>query len=256
MNSIDFYSKVANDCIPMSREEEVQIFEIYKNEKTSTSEKKRCVGKIVASNIRFLTQIARRYLSDSRFSKCKITEDDLVAEGVEALLECIPRFELEKGKRLLTYADMFIRNAMESYITRNYSSVKIPSSKRGNPFFNRQGLRLAHGADVAIKTHEDDEDGEIEISTTMHIEEDIIRMLSMTLSAIENLPERNRQIIAYRYLVENTDGGDIKNKAPMTLEEIGKVYNLTRERVRQLEVATIKKMKSEIGETALDSYSN
>jgi len=241
----------------MSREEEVQIFEIYKNEKTSASEKKRCVGKIVASNIRFLTQIARQYLSDSRFSKCKITEDDLVAEGVEALLKCIPRFELERGKRLLTYADMFIRNAMESYITRNYSSVKIPNSKRGNPFFNRQGLRLAHGADVAIKKHEDDEDGEIEIPTIdTGEEEDSLRMLSMALSVIENLPERNRQIMAYRYLVENKDSGVVQNKDPMTLDEVGKIYNLTRERVRQLEVATIQSIRSEIGETALDAYSN
>ncbi len=228
---------------------------------------------LVRSNLRFVVKIAAEY---SKFGAKLI---DLIQEGNVGLMHAVREFNPYKGARLITYAVWWIRGYIQEYLMRQYSMVRIGTTQNQRKLFyqlqkeknnmealsndknlselsERLGIpkdeikimaqRLS-GRDVSLDKPIDDEGsstlGSFQASTTESMEdafarEEMINLLRTKLSELEpGLSEREKIILHERLL----------NEEPLTLQEIGEKYGITREAVRQMEARLIKKIKDTFG---------
>lgn len=97
--------------------------------------------RIVISHLRLVLSVARSYLGYG------MAMEDLIQEGCAGMMEALRRFEPGKGFRVSTYAQWWIRAAVQDFILRNYSSVKLAASKEQRKlFFRMRWARAAAGA--------------------------------------------------------------------------------------------------------------
>ncbi len=225
----------------------------------------RAAHKLVTSNMRFVVKIALEY----RHYNVKLM--DLIQEGNMGLMMSVKKFNPYKGFRLISYAVWWIRAYIQNFIMKTWSLVKIgttqlqrklfyslnkvqPDStgsdtlidenkieKKAREFENRLRLR-----DVSLNGPIDDESRESHLDKLMdeneNIEERISKReedlaLKRTVShAVKTLPEREQYIIKYRVMADN----------PLSLQQIGEKYNISKERVRQLEQKALTKLKYSI----------
>lgn len=221
---------------------------------------------LVLSNLRFVVKIAKEY------SKYGFKMQDLIQEGNLGLMHAVDKYDPRKGYRLITYAVWWIRAYIQSYILRSWSIVRTGTTRVQRRIFN--GLQKAvrkisgfnSGEPVSNKLLAAELDvTEAELSETMGlmkrrdismdqpvsafqaennmtfgesisdpspsvedkvIEQDMQEKVRTFLDDIyDDLTPRERYMLEHRILAEN----------PMTLEEIGSEFSITRERVRQLE---------------------
>jgi len=227
---------------------------------------------LVMSHLRFVVHIARSY------SGYGLAEADLIQEGNVGLMKAVKRFNPEKGVRLVSFAVHWIKAEMHEYILRNWRIVKVATTKAQRKlFFNLRSAKkdLAWlSADEARAVAEDlgvdvkevqrmegrlssrdlafdaplnasDEDGwqapqyyledhsadpalAVESSDWQQSSEERLHQ------ALAELDERSRDILAQRWLAEE--------KA--TLHDLAARYNVSAERIRQLEQSAMKKMRT------------
>ncbi|HEU5046240.1 MAG TPA: RNA polymerase sigma factor RpoH [Rickettsiales bacterium] len=236
--------------------------------------------RLVTSHLRLVAKIAGQYRGYG------LPSSELVAEGNIGLMQAVRRFDPDRGFRLATYAMWWIKAAIQEYILRSWSLVKLGSSAAQKKLFF--GLRkvknsmrqaaneLTHGVltpeevtEIAAKMGVSEEDV-IDMDTRMSAHDQHLNskvggdsddewqdMLAepsdnqetllaesqerklnsrMLESAIAKLSEREQDIIRERHLKEQ----------PATLEDLSKTYNISRERVRQIESRAIEKLQKEM----------
>lgn len=253
----------------LTREKEKEISEKYFETKDPEA-----AQLLVRSNLRFVVKIAAEY---SKFGAKLI---DLIQEGNVGLMHAVREFNPYKGARLITYAVWWIRGYIQEYLMRQYSMVRIGTTQNQRKLFyqlqkeknnlealsNEQNLhelserlgipedeikvmaqRLS-GRDVSLDRPVGDEDspslGAFQQSSTESMEEtlareEMIKLLQSKVSELEpGLSEREKIILHERLL----------NEEPLTLQEIGEKYGITREAVRQMEARLIKKIKDKFGD--------
>jgi RNA polymerase sigma-32 factor len=226
---------------------------------------------LVMSHLRFVVHIARSY------SGYGLAEADLIQEGNVGLMKAVKRFNPEKGVRLVSFAVHWIKAEMHEYILRNWRIVKVATTKAQRKlFFNlrsakknlswlsvdearavadelgvdikevqRMESRLSsrdlafdapQGADeddawqapqYYLEDHSNDPARAVESSDWQQSNEEQLHL------AMAELDERSRDILAQRWLAEE--------KA--TLHELAAQYNVSAERIRQLEQNAMKKLK-------------
>ena len=242
--------------------------------------------KMVTSHLRLVAKIAMGY----RGYGLPIAE--LISEGNVGMMQAVKRFEPEKGFRLSTYAMWWIRAAIQEYILRTWSLVKMgTTAAQKKLFFN---LRKIKGQIEAIDEGDMTSEQVKTISTKLGVTEDEVISMNRRLTApdhslnapmraesegewmdwledetpnqetvyaeseelksrramlqqaMEVLNERERHILTERRLRDE----------PQTLEELSQHYNISRERVRQIEVRAFEKlqraMKSKVMEERLN----
>ncbi len=213
---------------------------------------------------------------------------DLIQEGNVGLMQAAERFEPERDIRFSTYAKWWIRSFIQDYILRNWSIVRTGStSAQKQLFFNLRRLRsqlasittdtlepqdrakiadILHvsirdvenmenrlsGHDLSLSSPLGDESNEDWVDTlvdqnpspeTEALEEyDRSVRRHWLESSLRQLPIRERQIIQCRHLSDS----------PLTLEQIGDMMNISKERVRQLEVRALRKMKHHLAKNIHD----
>jgi RNA polymerase sigma-32 factor len=241
--------------------------------------------KLVTSHLRLVAKIAMGYRGYG------LPVADLISEGNIGLMKAVKKFEPERGFRLSTYAMWWIRAAITEYILRSWSLVKtgtLTAQKKlffglgriktklnildGGELDPDQARRVAENLDVserdviemdrrlssrdlslnAPRSHEDGEgsefqDGLVDESPspeamTADREESEYRM-GLLEKAMEQLNERERHIISERRLSDD----------PMTLEDLGRIYGISRERIRQLEERAFNKVRVAMQEMAAGS---
>jgi RNA polymerase sigma-32 factor len=222
---------------------------------------KRAAEALVTSNLRFVVKVAAEY---SKFGARLI---DLVQEGNVGLMHAVREFNPYKGVRLITYAVWWIRGYIQDYLMRQYSMVRIGTTQSQRKLFYRlqkekdliesQGeepstkllsARLGvseadvesmtqrmSGRDVSLQTSVDDSGRatllDFEASADIPIDEQLgnQEMLSLLHDGIQELKDslndREKELLEDRLLADE----------PMTLQEIGEKYGVTREAVRQME---------------------
>ena len=229
--------------------------------------------RLVTSHLRLVAKVAMGYRGYG------LPVADLMSEGNIGLMKAVKKFEPERGFRLSTYAIWWIRAAITEYILKSWSMVKMGTvSAQKKLFFSLRGiknkLKVADNADLTpdqakklareIGVPEDDlvamnrrmmardmslsapigdEDG-MQFQDTLvddkaspeaayaEHEEYGLRKKSLH-AALAKLPQREREILTERLLKEN----------PVTLEDLGRIYGVSRERVRQLEARALGKLK-------------
>jgi len=232
--------------------------------------------KLVTSHLRLVAKIAMGYRGYG------LPIADLIAEGNIGMMHAVKKFDPEKGFRLATYAMWWIKAAIQEFVLRSWSQVKIgTTASQKKLFFN---LRKIKGKINAL------EDGDLTPNQVNHIaktldvsEDDVVsmnrRMLGgdhslnsqinrqdgeeaewqdmltderdnqetqyvnhqeknirnkMMLEALDYLKPREKDIIIKRRLTEN----------PKTLEDLSQEYNVSRERIRQIESRAFEKLQT------------
>lgn len=225
---------------------------------------------LVTANLRFVVKIAAEY---SKFGAKLI---DLVQEGNVGLMHSIREFNPYKGVRLITYAVWWIRGYIQEYLMRQYSLVRIGTTQNQRKLFyqlkrekesldalgegqdfkqlsEKLGIpeeeirdmksRLS-GRDISLDRPLDNDTkstlGDLQRSKeALPLDEDLalreqLALLKEKIEAIRpELSDRERIILDERLLADD----------PLTLQEIGEKYKITREAVRQMEVRVISKIK-------------
>ncbi len=229
--------------------------------------------KLVTSHLRLVAKIAMGYRGYG------LPVADLVSEGNIGLMKAVKKFEPERGFRLSTYAMWWIRAGITEYILKSWSMVKMGTvSAQKKLFFSLRGiknkLRVADNADltpdqakklarelgvpehdlvamnrrlmardVSLSAPIGDEDG-VQFQDTLiddkanpedgfAVREEFGQRKKALYAALAKLPQREREILTERCLKED----------PATLEDLGKIYGVSRERVRQLEARALVKLK-------------
>lgn len=232
--------------------------------------------RLVTSHLRLVAKIA------FRFRGYGLPVGELIAEGNIGMMQAIKRFEPEKGFRLSTYAMWWIKAAIQEYILRSWSMVKIGSSAaQKRLFFNLKKIKRKIGAtgerglddeqanNIAriLDVSKDDvmdmdqrmSGNDVYLNSPLSAEGDGEKMdmlvepaeshetllaerqelqgkQSLLATALATLNERERDILERRRLKDEPD----------TLEDLSQAYNISRERVRQIEMRAFEKLQKEM----------
>jgi RNA polymerase sigma-32 factor len=234
---------------------------------------KDALQRLIGSHLRLVIKVAR---SNSGYG---LPIAELIAEGNVGLMQAAQKFDPSRGFRFATYAMWWIRAAIQEYILHSWSLVKMgTTAAQKKLFFNLRKLkaqmeeleqgdlspetvtaiattldvpesevvemnrRLAGGDSSLNRTVGEDQDGEwLEFladdrpsQETMLAEADERAMRHRLLQqAFERLNDRERRIIVERRLRDE----------PLTLEELSQVFDVSRERIRQIEVRAFEKLR-------------
>ncbi|MBA4164461.1 MAG: RNA polymerase factor sigma-32, partial [Erythrobacter sp.] len=231
---------------------------------------------LVTSHLRLVAKIAMGYRGYG------LPVSDLISEGNVGLMQGVKKFEPDRGFRLATYAMWWIKASIQEFILRSWSLVKMgTTAAQKKLFFNLRRMKKNLDAYEDGDLHPDDvtkiatdlgvpeqevinmnrrmmmggdgslntpmrggeegsgewqdwlaDDGPLQDEAVADAEEAQLRHAMLT-EAMESLGERERHVLIERRLTDN----------PQTLEELSQVYNVSRERIRQIEVRAFEKLQ-------------
>jgi RNA polymerase primary sigma factor len=217
--SVAPYLKIAQRHPPLTREQE---YELATRARSGESKARRL---LVNHNVAFVLSMCRRYAGKG----CRL--DDLVQEGMIGLLKAVEHFDPAKGNRFSTYASWWIRAYVQKYLRDMRATVK--------PIVAQPGAeRWALPRDFSLDTPIGDDDDTTYLDrledNAAGPESDFIRS------------EHSKEVRDALQKVKKRIGGlgwdiveqRLEEDQPRTLEEIGKDWGLSRERVRQVEKST------------------
>tara|TARA_X000000368_G_scaffold409354_1_gene391146 strand:- start:3791 stop:4663 length:873 start_codon:yes stop_codon:yes gene_type:complete len=239
--------------------------------------------RLVTSHLRLVAKIAMGYRGYG------LPLAELISEGNVGMMQAVKRFDPDRGFRLATYAMWWIRASIQEYILHSWSLVKMgTTAAQKKLFFN---LRRLKGQMKAIDEGDMTPEQVEEIATKLNVSEDDVIMMNRRLSgpdnslnaplradsegewqdwlvddrqisqetayandqeltqrremlqlAMQGLNEREQHILTERRLRDN----------PQTLEELSAEYDISRERVRQIEVRAFEKLQKAMRNAAVD----
>ncbi len=243
-DSLNIYLAEVNRYPLMSHEEETRIAERYY--KTHSVED---AHRLVTSNLRFVVKIALEYRNYG------VKLPDLIQEGNIGLMVAVKKFNPFKGFRLITYASWWIRSFIQEFILKATGMVRHGSKALKKKLFYRKNraetnaplqVDMPHGEehlpdislDVALsdgKTTRLDmlRDDESDPHKAVQVRQDEAVVKKQVGSALAKLSDKERVVIEGRLLSDE----------PESLATLGIRLGLTRERVRQIEAAAMKKLK-------------
>ena len=227
---------------------------------------------LVLSHLRFVVSVSRNYMGYG------LPQGDLIQEGNVGLMKAVRQFDPERGVRLVSFALHWIRAEIHEYIIKNWRIVKVATTKAQRKlFFNLRSMRSQEhaltqaeakriarqlsvqpedvfemnmrlsGRDIPMDGTPDDRESEatspvaylaadenidpahvIEARETDHLQSEGLKR------ALTHLDERSRDIITRRWLAEDREE---------TLQALADKYGVSAERIRQIEVNAMKRMR-------------
>ena len=265
---LNAYITAVNGISILTAEEELDLANKYYYQEDLDAARK-----LVLAHMRFVVYMAKSY------SGYGLSEADLIQEGNVGLMKAVKRFNPEKGVRLVSFAVHWIKAEMHEFVLRNWRIVKVATTKAQRKlFFNLRGSKKRLGwlsKDEADKVAADlgvdpktvmqmegrlgaydasfdgapDSDDDVAIAPSQYLEdfrydpaqnvedEDYTESSTDNLyMALEGLDERSKDILNQRWLSDN--------KA--TLHELADKYEISAERVRQLEKNAMNKVKARL----------
>lgn len=226
---------------------------------------------LINHNIRLIIYIAKKF----NLPNNQITISDLIQEGVFGLSKAIEKFDINKGYMFSTYATWWIKQAIKKFLSSSSTTIRYSKNVRRNfrkldratkiildetghnPSISElakvsgltetqiKDLETIARADISLDSPVTSKDSESKLSDFIAdeapaIEEEIINedFKEAIITALFNtkMPERERQIIIHRF--------GLLGHRKKTLVEVGKMFNVTRERIRQQEVKALRRLKN------------
>ncbi|TXH36736.1 MAG: RNA polymerase sigma factor RpoH [Rhodospirillaceae bacterium] len=239
--------------------------------------------RLVTSHLRLVAKIAMGYRGYG------LPLSELISEGNVGMMQAVKRFDPDKGFRLATYAMWWIRAAIQEYILHSWSLVKIgTTAAQKKLFFN---LRRIKGQLKAIEDGDLSPENVKEIATRLDVSENDVVDMNRRLSAPDhslNAPMRNDGEGGewQEWLMDETESQEIRlgesqelgkrqkmlakamqalnprerrilverrlKEDPATLDDLSREFNISRERVRQIEVRAFEKIQRAIKKSAME----
>lgn len=224
-------------------------------------------SKLVEHNLRLVISLAKRYTG------CGIPFLDLVQEGNLGLMQAAEKFDADRGCRFSTYATWWVRQAINKTLNQNSRAIRLPANvidlmskiKKASSEMAQELGRFPTEAEIAnhlgveiekVQVAQDfsqsvvsldtpigdnEEDTLVDITPDDTFENPIVSIIKEENKEIINkvfttLSTREQQILRMRFGFEDN--------RPKTLEEIGAHYGLSRERIRQLEIKAMRKLRN------------
>ena len=268
-NNLSAYLNFINTLPALSFEQEQELARRYKYKKDLDA-----AQQLVLSHLRFVTKIARN------FSGYGLSIADLIQEGNIGLMKSVSKFDPEQGVRLVSFAVHWIKAEMHDYVLKNWKIVKVATTKAQRKlFFNLRSSKGKAGwlssedikelaeelgvkeetviemekrmcqGDASLDLPYTDDDGEQTSQQSLYLEDkssniehQIVQQdyydnfKAVVKDVLSGFDTRTKDIIMSRYLLDN--------KA--TLQDLAAKYNISAERVRQIEEDALAKLKRAI----------
>jgi len=265
-DSFDLYQREIRSFPSLTAEEEFELGTKLKRDNNLEAAKK-----LILSHLKLVIKIARSY------SGYGLPVSDLVQEGNVGLMKAVKKFDVDKGVRLVSYAIFWIKAEIQEYVVRNWRLVKNATTKAQRKlFFNLRSMKKTlkplsvdeiqsianelnvkesdvkemeyrmNGQELAIDYSDEDsdedsfrpisylEDKALNPHETLDESQTESNSLESLKNAMSTLDERSASIIKERWLNDN--------KAK-TLNDLANKFNISAERVRQIEKIALEKLK-------------
>jgi RNA polymerase sigma-32 factor len=268
VGNIDAYIQAAKRFPLLTEEEEYRLATRFHE-----TEDVEAARQLVLSHLRLVISVARGYLGYG------LPHADLIQEGNIGLMKAVKRFDPERGVRLVSFAMHWIKAEIHEYVLKNWRMVKLATTKSQRKlFFNLRSMKpssetldpaqvadIAHrlsvkpeevvemetrlsGRDLALEASDDDgEEAFAPISYLADSSGEPTRVLearerdhlhsSGLQTALSELDERSRRIVEARWLNEED---------PATLHDLAAEFGVSAERIRQIEVKAMQKMRTQL----------
>jgi len=237
-NAVQIYLKQIESIPVMTRKQEEECATRAAKGDVSAKEK------LIVSNLRFVVSIAVKY------QNLGLPLMDLINEGNMGLIRAVEKFDVTKGFKFISYARWWIRHFILKAIFEQSTSIKLPLkyatqiSKRGDMDDSEtvQKLRqIYRPVSLDQKLSEDNnsdtildlvDSGDYDQPEQVVMENNLKEIISEVLFKLKPI---ERDVISRHF--------GLNGKQPLTLKEIGEKYNLTKERIRQIEHTALDKLK-------------
>lgn len=261
--------------IPMLQHEEI----LYLYQNINESNKDDTYKKVVEANLRLVVSVAKKYQGRG------LSLFDLIQEGNIGLMKAAKKYDYNKGFHFSTYASYWIRQGITRAIADQGRTIRIPVHAHErlakmvaikNKLLANLGriptpeeLADAMNTDVSeikkiddfaqvsinledlVSNDEGDEitKGDYIADEDVNIEEDVTTswMIDYLSKTLHNLDSRSEHVLRMRFGIQDKENPNPLYETTHTLEEVGKLYNVTRERIRQIESKALRKLSANKG---------
>ena len=259
-DSLDHYLNQLRETPLISKEQELLLFK-----KLHSSDDLDAARKLVMAHLRFVVHVAKTYKGYG------LPLIDLIQEGNIGLMKAVKKFDPEKNVRLLSFAIYWIRAEIHEFVLKNWRIVKVATTKAQRKLFFKlkskktgstwltesEKINIANELNVKTETISQMESRlsgndisydpmeEDDVSPSAYLTDDIDPLvklesedqssndISKLKQAMLKLDDRSKDIIQQRYLLDNKS----------TLDDLSKKYNISKERVRQIENKSLSLIK-------------
>lgn len=271
LNSVKQYMKEISRYPLLTDEEEKDIFARIANGDPAAAEA------LINSNLRLVVSVARHYATCSSMPLL-----DLIQEGNLGLIRAVEKFDISKGYKFSTYATWWIRQSISRSISDLSRTIRIPAnlietaskiSKISREYEQMTGedpsveyLVEKSGEErktierilsivkdpISLESPVNEDDNTVgDLIPDEESEKPGASLIAeanreIVQNVLNTLDDRERKIITLRY--------GIGTKQPLTLEEVGNILGLTKERIRQIETNTLRKLRNPVRQMMLKEY--
>ena len=252
-DSIAKYFKDVRKSVILTPDEEVELAKKIKKGDA------KAIDKLVKANLKFVISIAKDYQNQG------LPLSDLISEGNYGLIKAANRFDHKRGFRFISYAVWWVRQSILQSLNDNARMVRLPANIINKiSYLNKEIAKFEH-ANEREPVYGEIFDKDKEVMTMLHFpkcvslnetinedgdeliqlipcddEEDNMEINSKVKDELNRtldvLDEREKEIIECYFGINREHG-------PMTLEAIGEIHGLTKERIRQIKEKAIRKLR-------------
>jgi RNA polymerase primary sigma factor len=271
-NILAIYLKEINKIPLLNREEEDAIA------RDAVKGNKAAQDRLINANLRFVVNVAKKYQGQG------IPLSDLISEGNIGLINAIKRYDVDKGYHFISYAVWWIRQAILKAICEKSRMIRLPLNRANELVQIEKARKLVQdGQSIEAEINEIAkmlDMGVDHVADIINISRDLVSLespvytekdssilgdfiedqdykspdeyaldsaLNSDIEAVlETLNQKEAEIIRFRY--------GLGKQAPMSLREIGDRFNLTKERIRQIEKKALKRLQHPSRKRLLESY--